>query len=135
MAVASQAVQTGWAFHRARMVVIADWLAVAVIVAMPWSISVFQILIVLWLIALLPTLDLPALRRELQTPAGALPTCTLYNPAAANAQVRNITDGADLSASAVANVGQMGFEITATGTAGTAVGETLGVHWTCDSRM
>lgn len=69
------------------------------------------------------------------TMAGAVPTCTLYNPAAANAQVRNITDGADLSASAAANIGQMGFEIQTTGSAGTAVGETLGVHWTCDSRM
>jgi O-antigen ligase len=73
MAVASNAAQAGWAVHRARMVVIADWLAIAVVAAMPWSISVFQILIVLWLIALLPTLDVTALRRELQTPAGALP--------------------------------------------------------------
>lgn len=69
------------------------------------------------------------------TMAGAVPTCTLYNPAGTNAQVRNITDGADLSASAAANIGQMGFEIQTTGSAGTAVGETLGVHWTCDSRM
>jgi O-antigen ligase len=73
MAVASDAAQAGWALHRARMVVIADWLAVGVVVAMPWSTSLFQIFIVLWLIALLPTLDVAAVRRELQTPAGALP--------------------------------------------------------------
>jgi O-antigen ligase len=73
MSVASNAAQGGWAMHRARMVMIADWLAVGVVVTMPWSTSLFQILIVLWLIALLPTLDVAALRRELQTPAGALP--------------------------------------------------------------
>jgi O-antigen ligase len=51
----------------------ADWLAVAVVVTMPWFQSIFQILIVIWLIVLIPTLDVASVRRELERPAGALP--------------------------------------------------------------
>ena len=58
---------------RARLAVLADWLAVGLAVAMPWSISVSQILTVAWLVALIPLLDVAALRRALQNPAGALP--------------------------------------------------------------
>jgi|SRR5215212_2374338 len=63
----------GGAFHRARPAVVADWLAVGVAVALPWSISISQILTVAWLLALIPTLDVGSIRRELQSPAGALP--------------------------------------------------------------
>jgi hypothetical protein len=63
----------GRVFERSRLADAADWLAVGVVVTLPWSTSISQILIVLWLIALLPTLDIAALRRELQTPAGLLP--------------------------------------------------------------
>jgi O-antigen ligase len=52
---------------------IADWLAVAVAVSLPWSTSATSILLVLWLIAVLPTLDLASVRREVSTPAGGLP--------------------------------------------------------------
>ena len=58
---------------RARLAPVADWLAVGVAVAMPWSISASQILTVAWLVALIPTLDVASIRRELQNPAGALP--------------------------------------------------------------
>src|SRR5438552_8039617 len=58
---------------RARLAPVADWLAVGVAIAMPWSISVSQILTVAWLAALIPTLDVPSLRRVLQRPAAALP--------------------------------------------------------------
>lgn len=51
----------------------ADWLAVAVAVSLPWSTSATGALIVLWLIALAPTLDAAVIRRELMTPAGGLP--------------------------------------------------------------
>ena len=63
----------GRAFDRAALERLADWLAVAVAVALPWSTSISQILIVAWLVALIPTLDVATVRRELQTPAGALP--------------------------------------------------------------
>lgn len=52
---------------------VADWLAVAVVVSLPWSTSVSVILIVLWLMAVLPTLAVVDLRRELLTAAGGLP--------------------------------------------------------------
>jgi O-antigen ligase len=51
----------------------ADWLAVAVAVSLPWSTSATGILVVLWLIAVLPTLDVAVVKRELATAAGGLP--------------------------------------------------------------
>jgi O-antigen ligase len=58
---------------RARLARVADWLAVGVTVAMPWSISISQILTVAWLAALIPTFDVASVRRELRNPAGGLP--------------------------------------------------------------
>jgi len=60
------------AFERARLAEVADWLAVGVAVTLPWSTSASQILIALWLLALVPSLTLGALRRELMSPAGGL---------------------------------------------------------------
>ena len=60
-------------FDRARVARVADWLAVGVAVAMPWSISITQILTAAWLVALIPTLDLAMMRRELRSAAGGLP--------------------------------------------------------------
>lgn len=51
----------------------ADWLAVAAAVSLPWSTSATGILVALWLIAVLPTLNVAALKRELATAAGGLP--------------------------------------------------------------
>ena len=59
--------------NRTRLVPIADGLAVAVAVSLPWSTSATSILIVLWMIAVLPTLDVASVRREAMTPAGGLP--------------------------------------------------------------
>src|SRR5262249_46441752 len=58
---------------RERLAQIADWLVVAVAAALPWSTSATSILIVLLLLALVPTLDAAAVRREVMTPAGSLP--------------------------------------------------------------
>jgi O-antigen ligase len=58
---------------RARLPRIADALAAAVAVSLPWSTSATGILIGLWLIAAVPALDLAALRRELASAAGGLP--------------------------------------------------------------
>src|ERR1700729_2213315 len=52
---------------------IADWLPVAVGVSLPWATAVSVILIVLWLLAVLPTLAVTDLRGELLTAAGGLP--------------------------------------------------------------
>ena len=59
--------------HLKRLTVAADWLAVAVAVSLPWSTSATSILLVLWLIALIPTLEWNALRGQLTTAAGGLP--------------------------------------------------------------
>ncbi len=51
----------------------ADCLAVAVAVSLPWSTSATGILVVLWLVALVPSLEWGSLRRDLTTMAGGLP--------------------------------------------------------------
>jgi O-antigen ligase len=58
---------------RAGLARLADGLAVAVAVSLPWSTSATGILLVLWLLALLPTLTWSDIRRALATPAGGLP--------------------------------------------------------------
>ena len=60
-------------FDRAKLARVADGLAVAVAVSLPWSTSATSVLLVLWLLALIPTLNWTELRRELATPAGGLP--------------------------------------------------------------
>ncbi len=65
----------------------------------------------------------------------AVPTVVLYNPAAANAQVRDITAGVDCSASAASSALENGINITLTGNALTAVGNTLGIHWTAEAEL
>jgi O-antigen ligase len=50
----------------------ADAYAIGAAVVLPWSKSLTSILIVLWLIALVPTLKLADVRREIVTPAGGL---------------------------------------------------------------
>jgi O-antigen ligase len=61
------------AFDARALQSLADWLAVGVAVSLPWSTSATGILIVLWLLAVLPSLELPAIKRELLTAAGGLP--------------------------------------------------------------
>jgi O-antigen ligase len=58
---------------QAKFVRISDGLMVAVAVSLPWSTSATSILLVLWLLALFPTLEWLDVRRELMTPAGGLP--------------------------------------------------------------
>lgn len=61
---------------------------------------------------------------------------TTYNPAAANAQVRQIGGtAADLTATATANPTANGVDITATGAAGGAVGDQVGVHVSADNEL
>jgi O-antigen ligase len=58
---------------RNRANAIADALAVAVAVSLPWSTSATIILVVLWLIAIVPTLTSGAVRRSVSLPQGWLP--------------------------------------------------------------
>ena len=59
--------------HLTRLTRIADCLVIAVAVSLPWSTSATVILLLLWLLLLIPTLEWPLLRRELLTAAGGLP--------------------------------------------------------------
>lgn len=66
----------------------------------------------------------------------ATQTFTTYNPAAANAQVRQIGGtAADLTATATANPTANGVDVTATGAAGGAVGDQVGVHLSADNEL
>jgi O-antigen ligase len=60
-------------FDPPRLQRLADGLAVALVISLPWSTSATGILAALWLIAGVPTLDLASLRRIVATPAGGLP--------------------------------------------------------------
>ncbi|MFY9688191.1 MAG: O-antigen ligase family protein [Pseudolabrys sp.] len=60
-------------FHRVRHGEAADWLVVAIAVSLPWSTSLTAILIVLWFIAVVPSLDIASVRREILSLAGGLP--------------------------------------------------------------
>lgn len=62
-------------------------------------------------------------------------TLTAYNPAAANAQVRDETAAGDCTAQAFAGTTERGTAVTATGNAGTVVGGLLGVHITADAEL
>jgi O-antigen ligase len=52
---------------------LADWLVVLIAMALPWSTTATAICIVAWLVAVLPTLDLASVRRQLESAAGGLP--------------------------------------------------------------
>ncbi len=67
------ALSTPSRLDRASFAPLADWLAVGVAIALPWSTSITGILIAIWLLAALATSDPAALKRELLTPAGGLP--------------------------------------------------------------
>ncbi len=71
--VAAPVARTALSFDRDRFARAADVLVVAVAASLPWSTSATSAAIVLWLIALAPTLDAAAVRREAMTPAGGLP--------------------------------------------------------------
>lgn len=60
-------------FDRSSFATYADWAAVAVAVALPWSTSAVGIAVAVWLVILLPTLGGAFIKRELATGAGALP--------------------------------------------------------------
>lgn len=50
-----------------------DYLAIAIAISLPWSTSATSILMIIWILAFLPTLNLADLRREIFTLAGGFP--------------------------------------------------------------
>jgi O-antigen ligase len=73
----TQPVATGRLWHRlldpARFSQAADWMAVAVAASLPWSTSLSGILIGIWLLCIIPTLDWRSLRWAVTVPAAAIP--------------------------------------------------------------
>jgi hypothetical protein len=65
----------------------------------------------------------------------ATPFVTLYNPNAANAQVRDDVGGLDCSATTTLSIYHVGLAVQYTGNAGTAVGNVMAIHWTADARL
>jgi hypothetical protein len=63
------------------------------------------------------------------------PSVTTYNPSAANAQVRNITDAADDSSTAVSPSSVKMLAIAFTPNAANTAGDEHMVHWTADSEL
>jgi len=64
-------------FDRHGLARIADGAAAAVAVSLPWSASATGILVAVWFVTLLPTLDAARLRREVLTAAGGAPLILL----------------------------------------------------------
>jgi O-antigen ligase len=48
-------------FDRKQLAQLADWEVAAVAIALPWSTSATSILLVVWLITIIPTLDVSAI--------------------------------------------------------------------------
>lgn len=73
---------------------------------------------------------------ELAEPMRAAPTATLFNPQAANAQVRNQTLNTDCTASAATVNGEKRLLVAATTPASTVAGTNiLGIHFTADAEI
>ena len=68
-------------------------------------------------------------------PMFGTPAITLYNPLAANAQIRDYLASADFSASSAGRIAPNGFNVTGTGNAGTVVGNEIAIHWTAINRL
>lgn len=63
------------------------------------------------------------------------PTATLYNPAANNAQVRNLTRSQDCSASATPFLTDASMVVSCTGSAGTAVADEMEYQYTLEAEL
>lgn len=57
------------------------------------------------------------------------PTVTLFNPSAANAQVRDVSGSVDCSSSSASAIGESGFRVLTTGNAASSANNILAVHW------
>jgi hypothetical protein len=66
----------------------------------------------------------------------AIPNVVLYNPVAANGNIRDFTGNIDLSLCSVNNITNNGFyTLGSTTTNAFNPGDLLGVHWSADSRL
>lgn len=66
---------------------------------------------------------------------GPAPTSTTFNPAAASAEVRNITGAVNHTGTAVANIYDWGCRVDSTGNAAGTVGQRMAVHVVIDAEL
>ena len=64
-----------------------------------------------------------------------VPVVTLYNPAAAGAEIRDTTANVDYSVSSAINVSQNACTITGISNVGSTVLSTIAINWTADARL
>lgn len=72
---------------------------------------------------------------QFPTSMRATPTLTLYNPSAANAQMRSVTTSFDLTATAASNVGTNGTGILATSTLSSSIANVAAIHAQADAGL
>ena len=65
----------------------------------------------------------------------SIPTVTLFNPFAANAEARNTTRATSCSATTVVTNGSNAIEVTFTTPAGSSIGDVISVHFTADAEL
>lgn len=65
----------------------------------------------------------------------ATPTLTLFNPYAANNQIRNVNQALDWSNSIVGSQGEQSAVLVGTGASGSSQGASCSVHWVADARL
>ena len=65
----------------------------------------------------------------------AAPTMVGYNSDVANAQVRDVTAGADCSSTAFASNKETGFYVSCTTSGSTGVGDYLSLHFTAAAEL
>lgn len=63
------------------------------------------------------------------------PTITLFNPAAANAFLRQLITPSDATATSATSITDSGFDVTATGLAAWAKGDPIAIHYTADAEL
>jgi hypothetical protein len=72
-------------------------------------------------------------------PKRSTPTITIFNPSAANAQIRNAAINADFSGTTINTTGnptsEVSFSVFGTAPAASAAGNGCGFHWTADAEL
>ena len=72
---------------------------------------------------------------QFKTRKRAAPTVTLFNPSAANAEIRNTGAGSDWSASGTSSVSETQIVFSGNSAGGSAAGNTAAVHWTASAEL
>ena len=75
------------------------------------------------------------IRHPFLVPLRTNPTMTTYNPQAANAEIRDITNSVDCSGINTASCKEKWFYVNGTGNASTTANALVGIHWTAEAEL